>query len=103
MQSNDSLRYGLASILVWIGVMKFTSYEADAIQGLVANSPLMGWIYSQLSVQAAALPIGSSEIVSAALSVVAGQFLVKDVVLLGTALWLTGEAWEAAGERRVNA
>jgi len=33
-----ALRYGLVLVLVWIGAMKFTAYEAEAIQGLVANS-----------------------------------------------------------------
>ena len=28
-------RYGLALVLVWIGAMKFTTYEAEAIHGLV--------------------------------------------------------------------
>lgn len=136
------MRYGLALILVWIGAMKFTAYEAEAIQGLVVNSPFMGWTYSVLGVRAMAALIGTSEIVIAALiasrhwsprlsavgsglavgmfattlsflfstpgvaeasaggfpavSVVPGQFLMKDLVLLGAALWLAGEAWDAA-------
>ncbi len=139
-------RYGLALVMVWIGAMKFTTYEAEAIQGLVANSPFMGWIYSLLSVQAEAMLIGTSELIIAALiaarpwsprlsaigsglavgmflttlsflfstpgvvetsvggfpavSVLPGQFLLKDIVLLGAAIWLTGEAWDAAhGEK----
>ena len=36
-----SIRYGLIVVLLWIGGMKFTSYEAEAISGFVANSPLM--------------------------------------------------------------
>ena len=28
--------------------MKFTAYEAGAIQPLVANSPLMSWLYADL-------------------------------------------------------
>src|SRR5262245_20289179 len=36
-------RYGLAVVLLWIGGMKFTAYEAEGIRPLVANSPLMGW------------------------------------------------------------
>jgi uncharacterized membrane protein YkgB len=30
-----------------------------------------------------------------ALSVVPGQFLIKDVVLLGASLWMLGEAWRS--------
>ena len=35
------IRYGLVIILVSVGALKFTAYEAEGIQGLVANSPLM--------------------------------------------------------------
>ncbi len=31
--------------------MKFTEYEAKGIQPLVANSPLIGWMYHFLSVR----------------------------------------------------
>ena len=43
-------RYGLVIVLLWIGGMKFTAYEAEGIQPLVANSPLMGWVYGVMSV-----------------------------------------------------
>jgi uncharacterized membrane protein YkgB len=138
----NALRYGLVLVLVWIGAMKFTAYEADAIQGLVANSPLMSWMYSVLSVRGASALIGSAELAIAglialrplsaplgaagsalavgmflttlsflastpgvfeasaegfpALSVVPGQFLLKDVVLLAAALWSLAEAWNAS-------
>ena len=131
------IRYGLVLVLAWIGAMKFTAYEANAIQPLVANSPLMGWLYQFLSVQSLATLIGTGEIAIAimialrpvsakvavigsglavvqflvtlsflfstpgwepslggfpALSVVPGQFLIKDLVLLGAAIWLLAEA-----------
>ena len=34
--------YGLVVVLLWIGGMKFTAYESEAIRPMVANSPLMG-------------------------------------------------------------
>ena len=34
-------RYGLVVVFAWIGAMKFTGYEANGIQPLVSNSPLM--------------------------------------------------------------
>jgi uncharacterized membrane protein YkgB len=131
------VRYGLALVLAWIGAMKFTVYEANGIQPLVANSPLMSWVYHILSVQLFSNALGLVEIVIAvtialrplspvvaavgsgaavvmflttlsflvttpgwepslggfpALSVTPGQFLLKDVVLLGAALWSLGEA-----------
>ncbi len=36
---------------VWANRMKFTEYEAKGIQPLVANSPLIGWMYHFLSVR----------------------------------------------------
>ena len=117
--------------------MKFTAYEANAIQPMVANSPFMGWVYQMLSVQGFSNLLGIAEIAIAvmiglrwlspkasalgsalatvmflttlsfllstpgweaslggfpALSVVPGQFLAKDVVLLGAAVWSLGES-----------
>ena len=34
-------RYGLVIVLLWIGGMKFTEYEANSIQPLVAQSPFL--------------------------------------------------------------
>src|SRR5271166_5704348 len=45
------IRYGLVLVLLWIGGMKFTAYEAQGIKGLVENSPLLSWAYAVLSVQ----------------------------------------------------
>jgi uncharacterized membrane protein YkgB len=39
------LRLGLVVVLVWIGGLKFASYEADSIVPLVANSPFMSFLY----------------------------------------------------------
>jgi uncharacterized membrane protein YkgB len=118
--------------------MKFSAYEANDIQPLVANSPLMSWLYNIFSVQAFSNWLGVLEIAIAvmiaarpisrrisaagsalaavlflgtlsfmlsappvwettlggfpALSVVPGQFLLKDVVLLGASIWTLGEA-----------
>jgi hypothetical protein len=33
--------------------LKFTAYEAEGIQGLIANSPLMSWMYSLMTVRGA--------------------------------------------------
>lgn len=129
----------LSTVLVlgWIGAMKFTAYEAGAIEGLVASSPLVSWLYSVFSLQGTSNLIGSIEIATAvtlligiryksaaiigalaaiatftvtssfmftapgweaslggfpALSVVPGQFLLKDVVLLAAAITLLVKA-----------
>jgi len=39
------LRLGLVIVLVWIGGLKFASYEAEGIVPLVANSPFMSFLY----------------------------------------------------------
>jgi len=55
-------RYAIVLVLVWIGAMKFTAYEAGAIEPLVTNSPLMSWLYAVFSVQATSNLIGVAEI-----------------------------------------
>jgi len=132
------LRYGLALVIGWIGMMKFTGYEAKGIQPLVANSPLLGWMYHLWTVQQFSDGLGIVEVGIAvlillrpwsrraclvgsafavlmflttlsflfstpgwepslggfpALSALPGQFLLKDIVLLGAALWSFGETW----------
>jgi reactive chlorine resistance protein C len=134
------LRYGLALVIGWIGMMKFTGYEAQGIEPLVAHSPLLGWMYRIWTVRQLAAGLGVVEIFIAilialrpwsrkasaigsaaavlmflttlsflfstpgwepslggfpALSGAVGQFLIKDVVLLGAAIWSLGEALTA--------
>jgi reactive chlorine resistance protein C len=135
---------GLVLILLWIGGMKFTAFEAAGIQPLVGSSPLLSWMYALLSVQAVSNLFGVVEIsvavmialrpwapkVSAfgsALAVImflttlsflfslpgwepslggfpalssAGGFLLKDLVLLGTALWSLGESLTVSWQER---
>ena len=129
-------RSGLVVTLLLIGILKFTTAEAQGIQPLVASSPLMSWLYRIFSLQAVSNLIGTIEIVVAALIAVrrfsprlsfvgslgavitflltlsflfstpgafqfshglpllgdAGQFLIKDLVLLGAAVWTAAEA-----------
>jgi reactive chlorine resistance protein C len=129
-------RYGLALVLLLIGLLKFTTVEAAGIQPLVAHSPLLSWTYAVLGVQGVSNVIGVIEIAIAVLLVLrpvsakasligslgsivtfllttsflfstpgaiqwnhglpalgdAGQFLIKDVVLLGASFWTAAEA-----------
>jgi uncharacterized membrane protein YkgB len=129
-------RYGLVLTLLLIGALKFTSGEAQGIQPLVANSPLMSWLYRFFSMQTVSNLIGVTELavallialrpVSAKLSFIGslgatitflltlsflfstpdafhwshgfpvlgdtGQFLIKDLVLLGVSIWTAAEA-----------
>jgi uncharacterized membrane protein YkgB len=128
--------------MIWIGAMKFTQYEAEGIQPLVANSPWMSWLYDRMSVEGFSNLPGTAEVVVGlmialrpisakvstigsvatvplflgtlslifstpgwesprgfpALSVVPGQFLLKDLVLLGAALMTAAEALQACGQ-----
>jgi uncharacterized membrane protein YkgB len=138
------IRYGLALIIVWIGALKFAAYEAAAIEGLVANSPLLSWMYRIADVPTVAALVGTVEIAIGVLIAVrplaprlsavgslgailmflttlsfmlstpgvwqpgdgfpflsgAGQFLVKDLILLGAAIWTAGDSLNAASVRR---
>ena len=64
---NAALRSCLALVLFWIGGMKFTAYEAAAIQPLIATSPLMSWLYRIFSVRGASDLIGIAELTIAVL------------------------------------
>ena len=138
-------RYGLVVVVGWIGLMKFTAYEAEGIRPFVANSPLLSWVYGPLSVRGFSAVLGVAEVAIAlliaarplsprasalgsalavgmflttlsflattpgvwepseggfpALSAIPGQFLIKDLALLGIALWSLGEAWRASRRR----
>lgn len=139
------IRYGLVVILLWVGALKFTAYEAEGIQSLIANSPLMSWMYSVMSVRAASMLIGAIEILCGLLiatrpfaprlsaigsagaiitflttltflfttpgvwqpgygfpfpSPMPGQFIAKDLALLGIAIWTAGEALRASNMNR---
>jgi uncharacterized membrane protein YkgB len=140
-------RYGLVVVVGWIGLMKFTAYEAEGIRPFAANSPLLSWVYGIMSVRGFSAALGVIEIGIAllialrpiwtrasvvgsalaigmflttlsflvttpgvwepslggfpALSAVPGQFLIKDLALLGISLWSLGEAWRAS-ERAVR-
>ena len=127
----------LGVVFLWFGGMKFTAYEAGAIQGLASNSPLTSFLYGFLSVQGVSALIGTTELAIAALlfarflsprlslvgatgavatfivtfsfffstpgvflaeiggpaiSVLPGQFLLKDLALLAASLWAVNDS-----------
>jgi uncharacterized membrane protein YkgB len=57
-----ALRYGLILILLWIGAMKFTAYEAEGIRPFIENSPLFAWTYPIFGVQGLSNLLGATEI-----------------------------------------
>lgn len=131
------LRFGLATIVLWIGAMKFTAYEANGIRGLEENSPLFRPLLEMLGTQGISNVIGVAELATGlllvlgavwprlglvggvlaigtflstltflfttpgwepslggfpAISAGVGQFLLKDLALLGAALYCTRES-----------
>ena len=77
-------RYGLVVVVVWIGFMKFTAYEAEGIRTFVANSPLLSWAYGPLSVQGFSAVLGVVEVAIALL--IAARPLSPRASALGSAL-----------------
>lgn len=77
-------RYGLVVVVAWIGLMKFTAYEAEGIRPFVANSPLLSWVYGPLSVQGFSAVLGIVEVAIALL--IAVRPLSPRVSALGSAL-----------------
>ena len=137
-------RYGLVVVIGWIGALKFTSFEANGIQPLVANSPLMSWLYNIFGVQTFSSLLGVVEITVALLIAIkpvapklstigsvgaiglflatisflfttpgvgeasaggfpvlssTGQFLIKDVALLGLSAWTLADTLHAVRAR----
>src|SRR3954471_15420725 len=60
-------RYGLVVVVGWIGLMKFTAYEAEGVRPFVINSPLMSWVYGPLSVRGFSALLGVVEVAIALL------------------------------------
>jgi uncharacterized membrane protein YkgB len=60
-------RYGLVVVLAWFGLLKFMAYEAQGIEPLVSESPLMGWLYGVFSVTTFSALLGAFELAAAAL------------------------------------
>lgn len=57
------VRVSLAVTVIWVGALKFSSYEAEAIKPLVTHSPLLSWAYGFLSVPTFAAILGAGEII----------------------------------------
>jgi uncharacterized membrane protein YkgB len=60
-------RYGLVAVLAWFGLLKFMAYEAQGIEPLVSESPLMSWLYGVFSVTTFSALLGVFELAAAVL------------------------------------
>jgi uncharacterized membrane protein YkgB len=68
------LRWALVVIFLWFGCMKFTSYEAHGIEGLISHSPIIGWLNVSLGVQGSSDVIGVLELATA-VALILGAFI----------------------------
>lgn len=66
--------FGTLLIMFWMGALKFTPTEANAIKPLIENSPFTSWMYKIWSVQMASAIIGVVEIVTAMLVMLGIRF-----------------------------
>jgi uncharacterized membrane protein YkgB len=123
------VRWSLVLLLLFFGVLKWTTAEANAITPFIVNSPALRWLGLAFGPRGASEFIGLTELAIAALialrhwaprlAMVGGflgtimflttlsfmfttpgigdglPFLLKDLTLLGGALWTAGESWQA--------
>jgi uncharacterized membrane protein YkgB len=68
------LRWALIVVFLWFGCMKFTSYEANGIAGLIKNSPIVGWLNTLFGVQGSSDTIGVLELLTAT-ALIFGSFV----------------------------
>lgn len=132
--------FALSLVFLWFGAMKFTAYEAEAIEGLIANSPFVFFLLDIFGASTASKLIGIVELTIAgllaarfvsprlavfgalgasatflltfsfflttpgvfipdvgtlAISVLPGQFLLKDIVLFAASVWALKDALSA--------
>ncbi len=71
----------LPVIFFWFGGMKFTSYEAEAISGLITNSPLIAFTQNLFSNQGISNLIGTIEIIIGLL--IAARFFAPRLAQIG--------------------
>ena len=89
-------------VLVWIGGMKFTLFEAKGIEDLVRSSPLMAWMYSFGDLQMVSNIIGSYDLIAAVL-LIAAMFkptLLRPAIMMAGAVFVVTQSffitWDGA-------
>jgi reactive chlorine resistance protein C len=137
-------RYGLVIVIAWFAGMKFTTYEAQGISPLVANSPFLSWAYHLMSINTFSALLGTAELITALLLALkpwspklsvlggafavlfflgtlsfmlttpgigeasaggfpvlsaTGEFLMKDIALLGLSIWALADSVDTVAGR----
>ena len=77
-------RYGLVIVIAAFGLLKFTNYEAQGIQPLVSESPVMSWLYDIFSIYTFSVLLGVFELAAAVLIAVKPWW--PKVSIVGSAL-----------------
>ncbi|MEP6948095.1 MAG: DUF417 family protein [Ginsengibacter sp.] len=134
------IRYALVITLLWVGSLKFTTYEAMGVHGHAVTSPFLSWLANMMTVQSFSELIGVIEIILGFLIAIkpvapkisyygslgsiimflitlsfiftdtdvwqtgygfpaaspAGQFLLKDLLFFGAAIFTAGDALKAS-------
>jgi len=73
----------VASVLIWIGGLKFYEFEAKGIESLVSTSPFMSWMYSVWSIQGASNVIGAYDWLITALLGIGLFFSQRKLIIIG--------------------
>lgn len=66
---------GVVLVMLWIGGMKFTQFEADGIERLMTTSPLFSWIYDIFSVLHGSYFIGVVELLAVFGLIIGGKYV----------------------------
>ena len=74
----------IAVIFLWFGCMKFIPFEAESLQPIIANNPLISWLYMLFGVAGGARFLGVFEIATGLL--VAGRVISPKLSALGGAM-----------------
>lgn len=89
-------------VLLWIGGMKFTLFEAQGIETLVKTSPFMAWMYQVWDLQMTSNLIGVYDLIAVVLLVVAiyQPKLAMPAILMSGAVFVVTQtfliSWESA-------
>src|ERR687895_254418 len=88
---------GVVLPLLLIGSLKFTQLEVQALKPLIGGTPWLAWMYSVFGEAVTssllfALPVWEESLGGFPALSGAGQFLIKDVALLGISLVVMGES-----------
>ena len=99
------LRYSMVFVIGYLGIMKFTVYETDAMGPLVVNTPLLAGVYNYLGARIFFDAIGLIEVIIALMVALRpfsvllsalGSASAAVMFLISLSFMLSGSIWEAS-------